>query len=82
MTVLIEDRESDTERDVCQILEIFSPILLTCLSLQFPPLFLGVSAVLNLTKDFIIFLKLSINYIYIAAKQGAFVGKQHFRRLS
>lgn len=33
MTVLIEDRESDTERDVCQILEMFSHILLdVCIS--------------------------------------------------
>lgn len=33
MTVLIDDRESDTERDVCQILEMFSPIILKCVSL-------------------------------------------------
>lgn len=32
----VDRGESDTERDVCQILEMFSPILLKCLSLQFP----------------------------------------------
>lgn len=35
MAVLIEDTESDSERDVCQILEMFSPIILTSVSLQF-----------------------------------------------
>lgn len=33
MTVLIEDRGSDSERDVCQVLEMFSHILLdVCVS--------------------------------------------------
>lgn len=56
MTVLIEDRESDTERDVCQILEMFSPILLKCLSLCSSLFLETVYSVL--TEDFIIWVEL------------------------
>ena len=56
MTVLIEDREGDTERDVCQILELFSPILLKCLSLCSSLVLESVQWCL--TEDFIIWVEL------------------------
>lgn len=58
MTVLIEDRESDTERDVCQILEMFSPILLKCLSLCSSLFFFWSWYSAASTKDFIIWVGL------------------------
>lgn len=59
MTVLIGDGESDAERDVCQILEMFSPILLKCLSLSLHSLqFLEAVTVPLLTEDFTVWLEL------------------------